>query len=137
VFSYVQLDFYQAGSYIAPMITIDDITLSARGWSTKTGVPRATIEARIYAGWPPEQAVGLVPRPPRDYPATMKRSGLWRSTVIVMDTTEMLSQPEAARRLGCTTRSLQRRLKKYRILGRQSAVQISVLEELTKRWRKI
>jgi hypothetical protein len=110
--------------------------LSLRGWERETGVARATIAARLKAGWAPEQAVGVEPRQ-RDYVGTLRAASLAKATVVVMDGKEMLTQPQAAARLGCRVKVLQRRLQRFRVAGRQAQVQLRELQVLAEKYRHV
>lgn len=115
--------------------TADGRAQSLNAWSRETGIPRATISVRIKLGWPPEQAVGLVSRPLRDYHEQHRGNSLDFSSVIVVDGDRPLTQPEAANILGCTVKSLQRRLVRFRLADRQATVQLAHLRHLTEKHR--
>jgi hypothetical protein len=57
---------------ITSRITFQGETLSIREWSTKTGIPRNTLAARLYCGWTAEKILSTpykVRRPRRKGPA--------------------------------------------------------------------
>jgi hypothetical protein len=48
------------------MIAVDGETMTASGWSLRTGISQKTIKLRIVRyGWTPREAVGIDPRPHR------------------------------------------------------------------------
>lgn len=88
-------------------------TMSINAWSRLTGIPRATIALRIQRlGWPPEQCVGLVERPPRDYKLSVSREQAlgMMGTIIFDDSGNPMLISEAAVVLGCRSDTLARRL---------------------------
>lgn len=89
-------------------------TISA--WARETGVNRVTITTRLRAGWTPEQATGLAPRPNETKRDELRASGLARMATRIVDADGTpLLVTEAAERLGVRRDNLVERLRHHRV----------------------
>lgn len=110
-------------------------TQPLNAWARETGIPRATITARMRSGWTPEEVVGLAERAPRDHRTEHQSASINFSRVVVVDGERPLLQWEAANLLGCSVKSLQKRLVRYRTSDSQTTVQLAHLQHLTTKYR--
>jgi hypothetical protein len=120
--------------------TAGERTMSLNAWSQITGTPRATISARIKYGWTPEECVGLVEHPPRDYHSVVDRDraiSMMATTIVADDGTFMLIG-EAAAALGCRYDTLARRLANRRAGngGLNPSVTLAELRALSQQYRR-
>jgi len=108
-------------------------TQSILRWSQELGLDRRVLAWRLDHGWPTEQALGLVPHPPRDRAAEQAASAAVNARVQIVEQvagkTRIIPRAEAAARLGIKIRSLTHRLRQYRPADGSSAqVPFSLLD---------
>jgi len=118
-------------------LTAGGRTQSVKAWSRETGVNSVTIATRYQQlGWTPEQAVGLLPPPVRDYTTSALDHAFASARVLILDGNVPLTRRQAAARLNCRVETLTTRLQKYQIANGQARVQLSELLEKSKKYRR-
>jgi len=119
--------------YAPRLLTALGKTQSILRWSQELGLDRRVLAWRLDHGWPTEQALGLVPHPPRDRAAEQAASAAVNARVQIVEQvagkTRIIPRAEAAARLGIKIRSLTHRLRQYRPADGSSAqVPFSLLD---------
>lgn len=117
-------------------VTANGKTQSLRAWQHETGVPRSTIAFRLGRGWTPEQALGFEGAPYRDRTAEHQIAAVEAAKVLVVDGGKVIPRREAAERIGCSTETLTKRLRRFQSPTGQARVQLSDLIARSEKYRR-